>query len=46
MTYFKTRPSFPENISEKAVEFLKCCLDIDPEKRFDAKFLLQHEFLK
>lgn len=38
-------PPFPEDISDKASNFLKCCLEVDPNRRYNAKKLKTHEFL-
>ena len=41
----KEPPPLPECLSEEAKDFLKLCLQIDPEKRKNAKSLLKHSFL-
>lgn len=39
-------PEIPDNLSEEGKEFLKYCLEHDPEKRKRAAELLQHHFCK
>ncbi|XP_062522142.1 serine/threonine-protein kinase PAK 1-like [Corticium candelabrum] len=36
----------PEQLSDEFRQFLRCCLDINVEKRYDAEQLLRHPFLK
>ncbi|KAH3735460.1 hypothetical protein DPMN_041991 [Dreissena polymorpha] len=39
-------PTIPENLSAEGKDFLKYCLEQDPEKRWSASQLLDHPFAK
>ncbi|CAH1404104.1 unnamed protein product [Nezara viridula] len=43
--YYKQHPGIPEELSEKAQAFIKCCFDVDPSKRATASELLEDPFL-
>ena len=39
-------PEIPKQFSKELKDFILCCLVKDPDKRADAGFLLNHDFLK
>ena len=39
-------PEIPQQFSKELKDFILCCLVKDPDKRADAGFLLNHDFLK
>lgn len=42
---FKDNIEFPSNINIKAQDFIRCCLTRRPEKRKNARQLLEHPFI-
>ncbi|XP_012940311.1 mitogen-activated protein kinase kinase kinase 5 [Aplysia californica] len=43
--YFKMHPQIPENMSEKAKEFLLRCFEPDPNNRATSQELMEHPFI-
>ncbi|CAM6107937.1 unnamed protein product [Calypogeia fissa] len=41
-----TTPPIPDTLSERAKDFVKCCLDINPSQRPTAMELLNHPFVR
>lgn len=40
------RPSYPTPILDEAMNFLNCCFELNPNERWSADKLLDHNFVK
>lgn len=45
MGYYKAHPEVPQELSEKAISFIKRCFEPDPDMRATAAQLLEDPFL-